>query len=82
MHNKYNSYAFWFFCCEQLNFFVVLCMWFITNKFLKYQFLSYGPLVVTYYNVPPEERDVMMVNPMCETFPRYIGCYIYTSSTS
>ena len=37
LHNKYNAYAIWFFVCEQLNFIVVLSMWFITNKFLKYQ---------------------------------------------
>ena len=33
--------------------------------------------VVGYYNVPQEERDVMMSetpNPMCETFPRIAAC--------
>ena len=40
MHNKYNAYAIWFFVCEQLNFIVVLSMWFITNKFLKYQVIQ------------------------------------------
>lgn len=76
MHNKYNAYAFWFFCCEQLNFIVVLAQWFITNKFLKYKFLTYGPDVVRYYNVPPEERFLLrdMPNPMCETFPRIAAC--------
>jgi hypothetical protein len=49
-------------------------MWFITNKFLKFQFLSYGPLVLMYYNMPAEERDSVMVNPMCETFPRIASC--------
>jgi hypothetical protein len=60
--------------CEQLNFVVILSMWFITNKFLKFQFLSYGPLVLMYYNMPAEERDSVMVNPMCETFPRIASC--------
>ena len=40
LHNKYNAYAIWFFVCEQLNFIVVLSMWFITNKFLKYQVIQ------------------------------------------
>ena len=33
--------------------------------------------VVTYYNVPQEERETLMVetpNPMCETFPRIAAC--------
>ncbi len=75
LSNKYNAYAFWFFCCEQLNFIVVLSQWFITNKFLKYKFLSYGPDVISYYNVPSEERDEFyMTNPMCEAFPRIAAC--------
>lgn len=74
LHNKYNSYATWFFCCEQLNLVTVISLWFITNKFLKYQFLSYGPLVIRYYQMPPEERLMYMVNPMCEAFPRIAAC--------
>eukprot|EP00095_Tigriopus_kingsejongensis_P003608 maker-scaffold49_size462716-snap-gene-0.5 protein:Tk03608 transcript:maker-scaffold49_size462716-snap-gene-0.5-mRNA-1 annotation:"innexin inx2" len=74
LHNKYSSYATWFFCCEQLNFVMVISVWFITNKFLKYQFLTYGPLVVQYYQMPPEERQLYMVNPMCEAFPRIAAC--------
>ena len=74
LHNKYNAYAIWFFVCEQLNFIVVLSMWFITNKFLKYQFLTYGPLVFIYFNLPVEERQDTMRNPMCEAFPRIASC--------
>ncbi|TRY78246.1 hypothetical protein TCAL_06746 [Tigriopus californicus] len=74
LHNKYNSYAAWFFCCEQLNLIIVVSLWFITNKFLKYQFLNYGPLVIQYYQMPPEERQLYMVNPMCEAFPRIAAC--------
>ena len=47
---------------------------FITNKFLKFQFLGYGPAVIRYYSMPPEEREMYMVNPMCETFPRIAAC--------
>lgn len=75
LHNKYNAYAAWFLCCEQLNFTVVLSQWFITNRFLKYQFLRYGPAVISYYNLPPEERSLTQgVNPMCEAFPRIASC--------
>ncbi len=49
-------------------------MWFITNKFLKYNFLAYGLLVARYYSMPREERESYMMNPMCETFPRIAGC--------
>ena len=63
--------------CEQLNFIVVLSMWFITNKFLKYQFLTYGPLVFIYFNLPVEERQDAMRNPMCEAFPRIASCNYY-----
>ena len=51
-----------------------MAQWFITNKFLKYKFLSYGPSVVRYYNIPSEEREDFMANPMCETFPRIAAC--------
>jgi hypothetical protein len=50
---------------------VVLAQWFVTNKFLRYRFLTYGPEVVAYYSVPQEEREGP--NPMCETFPRIAG---------
>ena len=74
LHNKYNMYAFYFFCCEQLNFLVVISIWFITNKFLKYHFFGYGPNVIQYYQMPPEERTMYMTNPMCEAFPRIAAC--------
>ena len=80
LHNKYTSYAMWFLFCEQLNFASVLSMWFITNKFLKYKFLDYGPKVIMYYNVPEEEMTLQGIqyeqnqNPMCEAFPRIASC--------
>ena len=39
LNNKYDHYACWFFICEQLNFAVVILQWFITNNFLKFQFI-------------------------------------------
>ena len=76
LNNKYNAYAAWFLCCEQLNFTVVLSQWFITNRFLKYQFLHYSPSVIFYYNMVPEERALVHAsNPMCEAFPRIASCH-------
>ena len=37
MHSKFNTYAAWFYTCEQLNFLVVILAWLITDKFLKHQ---------------------------------------------
>ena len=39
LNNKYDKYAALFFLCEQLNFVLVILMWFITNSFLKHQFI-------------------------------------------
>ena len=47
LQNKYNRYAFIFFACEFLNLVVVFSQIFITNVFLKNQFLNYGPRVWT-----------------------------------
>jgi hypothetical protein len=58
LHNKYNAYAAWFLCCEQLNFTVVLSQWFVTNKFLKYKFLRYVQL--TYYSSAHSLRALAM----------------------
>jgi hypothetical protein len=45
LQNKYNRYAYTFFGCELLNLIVVFSQIFITNVFLKNQFLWYGPEV-------------------------------------
>ena len=75
LHNKYNAYAAWFLCCEQLNFTVVVSQWFITDKFLKNQFISYGPDVIRFYNAPEEEHNRLGAgNPMCDSFPRVASC--------
>ena len=38
------------------------------------QFLSYGPRVLHYYQLPSEERQFFASNPMCEVFPRISAC--------
>ncbi|XP_023325021.1 innexin inx2 isoform X2 [Eurytemora carolleeae] len=74
LHNKYNSYAAGFICCEVFNVVIVLSQIFVTNRFLNHKFLDYGPQVYSYYSVPPEERLIRKMNPMCETFPRIAAC--------
>ena len=38
-------------------------------------FCRYGPAVIMYYNLPPEERSLSHgYNPMCEAFPRIASC--------
>ena len=45
---------------------------------VPFQFLTYGPLVFMYFNMPVEERqDGVMRNPMCEAFPRIASCNYY-----
>ena len=44
----------------------------IKNQFI---FCRYGPAVIMYYNLPPEERSLTHgYNPMCEAFPRIASC--------
>ena len=81
LHNKYNRYAFCFYSCETSNLFIVISQIFVVNKFLHYQFFSYGLRVYEWYSMPPEERAMMNLNPMCEVFPRLAACdYIRSKS--
>ncbi len=75
LQNKYNRYAFGFFGCEFLNVLVVIGQFFVTNVFLRGQFLTYGVDVIRFYRVPAEEAVMSdIVNPMCEVFPRVASC--------
>ena len=42
LHNKYNRYAALFYTCETSNLLIVISQILVINKFLNYQFLSYG----------------------------------------
>lgn len=42
IHNKFNRYAFGFFACEVMNLAIALGAIFATDKFLNYQFITYG----------------------------------------
>jgi len=73
IHNKYNVYFFGFIGCELLNLLIVLVQFAMTNTFLHYRFLGYGPKVFNYYRMPEEEQREHK-NPMCDTFPRIASC--------
>ena len=74
LHNKYNRYAAFFYLCETSNLFIVISQIFVINKFLHYQFFDYGLRVYMWYSMPPEERLMSNLNPMCEVFPRLAAC--------
>lgn len=42
IHNKFNRYAFGFFGCEFMNLGIAIIAILATDRFLNYQFLSYG----------------------------------------
>ncbi|XP_059095142.1 innexin inx2-like isoform X1 [Tigriopus californicus] len=76
IHNKFNRYAFGFFACEFMNLVIAVMSIYSTHKFLNGQFLTYGLLVYRYYSLPPEERELTSTyDPMCELFPKQVGCY-------
>ena len=75
IHNKYNIYYFGFICCEMLNTLIVIIAYFLTDRFLNYEFAFYGFKTWLYYKLPPEEQRMSTVtNPMCKTFPRIAAC--------
>merc|ERR1711963_1130950 len=75
IHNKYNIYYFGFICCEMLNTIIVITAFFLTNRFLNYEFGFYGFQTWLYYKLPPEEQRLNVnTNPMCKTFPRIAAC--------
>ena len=42
---RYNVYFFGFIACEIMNLFIVLVQFALTNTFLHYRFIGYGPKV-------------------------------------
>ena len=51
LYNKYDRYAMLFYLCETSNLFIVLSQIIVINKFLNYQFLSYGLQVTKLKNL-------------------------------
>ena len=57
LHNKYNRYAAMFYTCETSNLVIVTSQILVINKFLNYQFLSYG-FNVSRYNDRLQSSDL------------------------
>jgi len=75
VHNKFDKYAVYFFCCELLNIVILVSQIYVTHIFLHHQFLDYGYQVYKYYRLPIEERLMKTtLNPMCEVFPKVATC--------
>ena len=66
----HRSWYFGFVFCEILCFFTTIFNIFFTNLFLGYNFLNYGPDVVSSMSQDPEERT----DPMSRVFPRMTKC--------
>ena len=72
---QYNIYYYGFIFCETLNIFIVVVVYFLTNKILNGKFLFYGMKTLMYYRLPYEEQKLsVLANPMCEAFPRIAAC--------
>ncbi|KAK8374787.1 hypothetical protein O3P69_017386 [Scylla paramamosain] len=68
--HHHNIYAFQFFFCELLNFTNVLGQIYLTDRFLDYGFLNYGPRVSNYDE--PETHSGH--DPKDEIFPKVAKC--------
>jgi hypothetical protein len=69
----HNSYVYKFVFCEVLNLINVVGQVFLMDKFLGYQFTSYGMDVLSVSTTEIEERD----DPMNRVFPKMTKCNFY-----
>ena len=65
MHN-HSFYAYKFFLCEVLNFINVVGQIYFTDRFLGYEFTTYGTRVISM----SEEDDELRSDPMNLVFPK------------
>ncbi|XP_040572044.1 innexin inx2 [Lepeophtheirus salmonis] len=72
-HN--NLYFFQFFCCELLNYLILLFNFWATDLFLQGKFRYYGWNVLQYYLMTKAERE-NSINPFCQTFPTEVSCTV------
>ncbi|XP_040572045.1 innexin inx2 [Lepeophtheirus salmonis] len=72
-HN--NIYFLQFFCCELLNYIILIFNLWATDLFLHGKFRNYGLNVLYYYLMTKTERE-HSVNPFCQTFPTEVSCTV------
>ncbi|XP_050707945.1 innexin inx2-like [Eriocheir sinensis] len=69
----HNIYAFQFFFCELLNFINIIGQFFLTDRFLDYSFMNYGPRVTSYGWSNALYGD----DPKDEIFPKVAKCVFH-----
>ncbi|KAK4311262.1 hypothetical protein Pmani_011948 [Petrolisthes manimaculis] len=77
LHN-HNFYAFRFFFCEVLNFVNVIGQIYFTDRFLGYEFTTYGTKVVAFSEQEMGSRH----DPMDEIFPKVAKCTFHKYGAS
>jgi len=77
MHN-HNFYAFRFFVCELLNFVNVVGQIYFTDRFLGYEFTTYGTRVIAF----SEQEFGTRGDPMDAVFPKVTKCTFHKYGTS
>ncbi|CAL4059830.1 unnamed protein product, partial [Meganyctiphanes norvegica] len=71
--HKHDFYAYKFFGCEILNFINVVGQMFFVNRFLGYEFTTYGTRVLNYSNM---DGQIQRSDPMYLMFPRVTKCHM------
>ncbi|XP_068234407.1 uncharacterized protein [Palaemon carinicauda] len=77
LHN-HNFYAFRFFVCELLNFVNVIGQIYFTDRFLGYEFTTYGTRVIQFSEQELGSRH----DPMDEVFPKVAKCTFHKYGAS
>lgn len=75
---RHNFYAFRFFICEALNFVNVIGQMYFMNYFLDGEFFKYGPEVLSFTEMEPEQRG----DPMSRVFPKLTKCTFHKYGAS
>lgn len=73
-----QKYAYRFFVCEILTCVNLIFQLYLLDRFLGYQFWTYGPSAVGYLMYDPENR----VDPMAQVFPKMSKCRLRRFGTS
>jgi len=77
--NDFLFYAFKFFGCEVFNLINVVGQMFFVNRFLGYEFTTYGKKVLDYTE---EDAQMNRTDPMYLMFPRVTKCHMRTYGVS
>ncbi|XP_013787524.1 innexin inx2-like [Limulus polyphemus] len=75
---KHCNYAWKYILCELLNFVNVISQIYLVDRFLGYEFTTFGSDVVRFTGTDPENR----LDPMVRVFPRVTKCDFYRYGSS